>query len=67
MSKVIETSLIIKKETIYDKMRNALFLFINRKDYQMIQRFDELIKPKRPNPNSKIIIPREIGKNFTKY
>lgn len=67
MSKVIETSLVIRKETIYDKMRNALFLFINRKDAQMIQRFDELIKPKRPNQNSKIIIPREIGKDFTKY
>ena len=32
MSKVIETSLVIKKETIYDKMRNAFFLFINGND-----------------------------------
>lgn len=67
MSKIIETSLVIKKETIYDKMRNALFLFINGKDAQMIQRFDELIKPKRPNQNGKIIIPTQIGMNVTKY
>lgn len=66
MSNVIETRLIIRKETVIDKIRKSLFLLIFQKDYQMIQRLDELIMPKRPKKNSKIIIPKEIGKFITK-
>lgn len=62
MSNLMETSLVVKKETIYDKIRKSLFVLIDRKDYQMMQRLDNLIKPKRPHLSSKIIIPKEIGK-----
>lgn len=67
MSKVIETSLILRKETVIDKIRKNLFMLIFQKDYQMIQRLDELIMPKRPKKNSKIVIPKEMGKSITKY
>lgn len=59
MSNLIQTSLILKKETLYDKIRKSLFIFIYQKDYEMMQRLDRLITPKRPNPNQ-IIIPKEI-------
>lgn len=62
MSNVIETSLVIKKETIYDKIRKSLLIFIYQKDYPMIQRLENLIQVKRPNQNSNIVIPKEIGK-----
>ncbi len=63
MSNLRETSLVIKKETIYDKIRQSLFMFVYGKDYQMMQRLDDLIKPNRPQSSSKIIIPKEIGRN----
>ena len=66
MGNLVETSLIIKKETIFDKIRKNLFLFIYQKDYEMIRRLEDLIKPKRPNSNSQIIIPKEIGKDLRK-
>ncbi len=62
MSNLKETSLVIKKETVYDKIRKNLFMLIYGKDYQMMKRLDDLIKPNRPQSSSKIIIPREIGK-----
>ena len=37
-------------------------MLIYGKDYQMMKRLDDLIKPNRPQSSSKIIIPREIGK-----
>lgn len=67
MSKIIEKSLMIKRETIFDKIRTGLFVLIYQEDYQMIQRLDELIMPKRPKQNSKIVIPQEIGKSIIKY
>lgn len=67
MSKIIETSLIIKRETVIDKIRKSLLVLIYKNDYQMIQRLDELIMPKRPKQNSKIVIPQEIGKSIIKY
>ena len=65
MSNYVEKSLVIRKETIYDKIRNSLFSLIFKKDYEMMQKLDELIMPKRPD--KKIIIPKEIGKNIYKY
>lgn len=62
MSNVIERSLVIRKETIYDKIRRSLLVLIYQKDYPMIQRLENLIQFKRPNQTSKIIIPKEIGK-----
>ncbi len=66
MSSPSEMSLIIKKHTIYDKIRTGLFALIFQKDYKMIQRLDELIVPKRPIPKN-IVIPREVGKQVRKY
>ncbi len=60
MSNLIEKSLIIRKETIYDKIRKSLFSLVYGKDYQMIQRLEQLVMPKRPH--GKIIIPKEIGR-----
>ena len=65
MSNYVEKSLVIRKETIYDKIRNSLFSLIFKKDYEMMQKLDELMKPKRPD--KKIIIPKEMGKNIYKY
>ncbi len=66
MEKIKETSLIIKKETIYDKIRKSLLNILYPKDYPMIQKLEELIRPKRPKQNMKIIIPKEIGKDIKK-
>lgn len=66
MQNITETSLIIRKETIYDKIRKNLWSFIFKKDIQMLQKFENLIMPKRPSKN-KIIIPQEMGKNIKKY
>ena len=64
MNNTIEKSLVIRKETVYEKIRKSLLSLIYSKDYQMMQRFEDLIKPKRPN--KRIIIPREIGKEWHK-
>ncbi len=63
MSNLRETSLVIKKETIYDKIRKSLFMLVYGKDYQMMKRLDDLIKSNRLQSSSEIIIPKEIGKN----
>lgn len=68
MSDFVEKSLVIKKETIYDKIRKSLWLLIFKNDFQMIQRLDILLQPKRPSiEKGKVIIPKEIGKNVKKY
>ena len=66
MSNVIETNLVIRKETIYDKIRRSLLVLIYQKDYPMIQRLENLIQLKRPNQGSKIIIPKEMGRRMRK-
>ena len=65
MKKIVETSLVIKKETKFDKIRDALFNLFFHKEYEMMQRLDELLKIKRVEPN-KIIIPKEIKKDVYK-
>mgnify|MGYP001625513406 FL=1 len=61
MQKVTETSLALRKETKFDKIRNALLsLFLSNEDLKFIQRIDNLIMPKRP-VNKQIIIPKEIS------
>ena len=61
MQKVTETSLALRKETKFDKIRNALVsLFLSNEDLKFIQRIDNLIMPKRP-VNKQIIIPKEIS------
>lgn len=59
MQKVNETSLVLRKETKFDKIRNVLLsLFLSNEDFKFIQRIDNLITPKRPE-NKQIIIPNE--------
>ena len=61
MQKVTETSLALRKETKFDKIRNALLsLFVSNEDFKFIQRIDNLITPQRPE-NKQIIIPKEIN------
>lgn len=67
MSKIIETSLVVRKETVYDKIRRSLFSWIYQEDYIMLQKLEYLLKPKRLAKNTKIIIPNEIGKDIKKY
>lgn len=66
MSKITETRLIIRKETIYDKIRRSFLTLIYQKDYTIIQRLEELMMVKRPQQSKKIIIPKEIGRDIAK-
>lgn len=66
MANLKETSLVIRKENLYDKIRRNLLILIFQKDYQMIQKLEKLIRPKRPKTNQTIIIPKEIGKDIKK-
>lgn len=66
MSKITETRLIIRKETIYDKIRRSFLTLIYQKDYTMIQRLEELMMVKRPKQSKKIIIPKEIRRDIAK-
>lgn len=59
MSKVVEKSLIIKKETPFDKLREALLMMFFKEEYYLEKRLDEFTKIKRIN-KSNIVIPREI-------
>ncbi len=61
MKKIVETSLIIRKETKFDKIRDALFNLFFHEEYEMMHRLDELLQIKRVETN-KIVIPREIKK-----
>ena len=61
MKKTVETSLVIKKETKFDKIRDALFSLFFHEEYEMMQRLDKLLEVKRVEPN-KIVVPREIKK-----
>ena len=66
MSKVVETGLILKKETIFDKLRKNLFMLFFQEEYMLMKQIDEFLMPKSINV-SKIIIPTEIGKEIKKY
>ena len=61
MKKIVETSLIIRKETKSDKIRDALFNLFFHEEYEMMHRLDELLKVKKVETN-KIVIPKEIKK-----
>ncbi len=61
MSKIIETSLIIRKETVFDKIRQSLLKRFYKNEYNLIKRVDNLMTPKRMKIKD-VIIPQEIGK-----
>ncbi len=62
MSKVLETGLIIRKESKFDKIRKKLLMLFFKEEYLIMEQLDSLVKPKKINPKN-IIIPKEIGKN----
>lgn len=53
----LEKSLIVVKETPFEKIRKNLLMIFLGKDYNVIFEFEKLIKRNRPKD---IIIPREI-------
>lgn len=65
MSKGIQTSLIVVKETKFDKIRKYLFSILFREEYKMMYGIDELVAQVNTInkvDTSKIVIPKEIGK-----
>ena len=59
MSKIIETSLIIKKETKFEKVRKTIYQIFFKQEYLLDMELKNITQIKRPNPKN-IIIPREI-------
>lgn len=66
MSKVTETSLIIRKETKFDKLRKNLFMLIFGQEYRLLQEIEDLLMLKREKKKN-IIIPNEIGKEIKRF
>lgn len=59
MSKILETSLVVRKETKFDKIRKIIYQIFFREEYLLDMELKNIIKINRPNPE-KIVIPREI-------
>ncbi len=55
----MEKSLIIRKETAFDKMRKRLLMIFFYEEYQLEMKIDKLVTPKKIDV-SKIVIPTEI-------
>ena len=58
----LETGLIIRKETKFDKIRKILTRIFFKEEYFLEMQLEELLHRKSVNI-SKIVIPKEIGKN----
>ena len=58
----LETGLIIRKETKFDKIRKILTRIFFKEEYFLEMQLEELLQRKSVNI-SKIVIPKEIGKN----
>ena len=59
MPKVLETGLIIKRESNFEKIRKSIYQIFFRKEYLLEMEINNIIKVNRPNPNN-IVIPKEI-------
>lgn len=59
MSKILETSLVIKKETKFDKIRKTIYQRFFQEEYLLDMELKNIIQIRKPNPKN-IIIPREI-------
>lgn len=59
------TGLIVKKETKFDKIRKLLNRIFFKEEYYLESELQSLLQ-KRSINTSKIVIPREIGKNKMK-
>lgn len=62
---ISQTSLVVKKETKFDKIRKNLFLLFFKEEYYLMERIEHFMEPKKIN-TSKIIIPKEIKTNQKK-
>ena len=61
MSKILETSLVVKKETKFDKTRKIIYQIFFQEEYLLDMELKNILKINRPNPE-KIVIPREMVK-----
>ncbi|MGN1297105.1 MAG: hypothetical protein ACI4VH_01530 [Clostridia bacterium] len=61
MSKILETSLVVIKETKFDKIRKIIYQIFFQEEYLLDMELKNIIKINRPNPE-KIVIPREMVK-----
>lgn len=61
----MQTGLIVKKETKFDKIRKLLNRIFFKEEYYLEAELQSLLQ-KRSINTSKIVIPREIGKNKIK-
>lgn len=59
MSKLIEKSLVIKKETSFEKIRKKILMAFFKEEYEIEKKINELVNYKKVEI-SKIVIPREI-------
>lgn len=59
MSKVLETGLIIRKESNIEKLRRTLYRIFFKEEYFLEMEINNIIKSNKPNPKN-IVIPREI-------
>ena len=58
----METGLIVRKETKFDQIRKLLNRIFFKEEYFLEMQLKELLQKKSVN-TSKIVIPKEIGKN----
>ncbi len=54
-----EKSLVIKKQTQFDKIREVIYQIFFNEEYLLEMELKNLLKINRPNPK-KIVIPKEI-------
>ena len=56
MSTVVEKSLIVRRESKFDIIRNSLLKLFWGKDYDLFYKMNNLLRQRRPN-TSQIVIP----------
>lgn len=61
----METGLIVRKETKFDKIRKILTRIFFKEEYFLEEELEGLLQKRSVN-TSKIVIPREIGKDMWK-
>ncbi len=61
----MQTGLIVKRETKFDKIRKLLSRIFFKEEYYLEAELQSLLQ-KRSINTSKIVIPKEIGKNKIK-
>ena len=59
MSKVLETGLIVRKESNFEKIRKSIYQIFFRKEYLLEMEINNITRINRPNPKD-IVIPKEM-------